>query len=311
MRSPQTPDRRSGFTLIELLVVIAILGVLLALLLPAVQKVREAAARTSCAGNLKQIGLAFQLHHDAHDIFPDGGENWDPIRYPRSWTGSGPAVAPQQNWGWAYQILPYLEQKNVWENPDPQVVRGATIKTYFCPSRRAPMAIYDRRYGVSGMLDYAGNGGTSTTEPTGSAPGNGRNGLVVRRPGGSPLRSPPIRLPGSVPDGASSTLLVGEKRMDPTRLGSPQRDDDQGYTAGWDMDTIRWAIDPPGPDRLDRSVRQFGAAHASGFNAVFADGSVRPIRYSIQSNNTPPNSLGVWQRICIRDDGLPVNESDL
>jgi prepilin-type processing-associated H-X9-DG protein len=305
-------ERRNGVSLIELLAVIATIAILLGLLLAAVQRTRESSARLTCANNLKQIALAFQLHHDTHGLFPDGGENWDPISYPRSWAGSSPAVAPLQNWGWGYQILPQLEQKNVWESPDSEAVRAVAIKTYFCPSRRAPMAVFDSRYGFSGMLDYAGNAGTSTVEPDGSAPGNGRNGLVVRRPGGSDLRSPPVRLAGGIPDGASNTILVGEKWIDPSRLGSPQRGDDQGYTAGWDMDEVRWSIDPPargGPPQVT-SLQQFGSAHPGGLNVAFADGSVRVIRYSIHSSNNRTD-LGTWQRLCVRDDGLSVSADDL
>ncbi len=303
--------RHSGFTLIELLVVIAIIGILIALLLPAVQKVREAANRISCANNLKQIGLAFQHHHDAYNCFPDGGELWNSTR---SMAGGAPAVAPNQGWGWAYQILPFMEQDNVWRQPTDDEVRVAPIKSYFCPSRRAPMIIKG-----SAMLDYAGNAGTDRTgtdTTNGFGLGNGNDGLVVRRPDGTPLRSLLVRLGSSIPDGSSNTLLVAEKRMRLDILGSPQPDDDQGFTSGWDRDEIRWAVYPPGPDYTGSMETpnnyQFGSSHPSGFNAVFADGSVHMIHYSIQSNNDPAAGLlGTWQRICIRNDGLPVSLDDL
>ena len=304
-------SRRSGFTLIELLVVIAIIGILIALLLPAVQKVREAANRVQCANNLKQIGLAFQTHHDSHGYFPDGGEYWDPIAAPRTFSGGTPSIAPNQNWGWGYQILPYMEQENLWRNPDDTFVRGVPSKFYFCPSRRAPMVIDISAYGPSAMLDYAGNGATDRTGDAGFGQGNGKNGLVVRRPDGTPDRSYSVRIPASVPDGTSNTLLVGEKRMRTDQLGHAQAADDQGYTAGWDRDEIRWAVDPPEPDANGVFTDyQFGSAHPSGFNVVFADGSVRMVHYTIQSSSDPATP-GVWQRICIRDDGLPVSLDDI
>src|SRR5262249_54373109 len=102
---------RKAFTLIELLVVIAIIAILLGLLLPAVQKVREAAARAQCQNNLKQIGLAFQSHHDVYQMFPSGG--WDETAPPNYINGQ-PATLQQQQAGWGFQVLPFIEGANAW-----------------------------------------------------------------------------------------------------------------------------------------------------------------------------------------------------
>ena len=110
-----------------------------------------------------------------------------------------------------------------------------------------------------------------------AALGNGNNGLVVRRPGGKGLRSGLVRLT-NIPDGSSNTILVGEKRMRPDKLGTAQANDDQGYTAGWDRDEVVWGIQPPQQDLPGQNGDyQFGSAHAGAFNALFADGSVRRI----------------------------------
>src|SRR5437588_11978753 len=104
--------RRGGFTLIELLVVIAIIAILIALLVPAVQKVREAAARAQCQNNLKQIGLACHGHHDSYKVLPSGGTTW---AIPPTYLSAGnPAVKSDQQGGWGFQILPFIEQAAVW-----------------------------------------------------------------------------------------------------------------------------------------------------------------------------------------------------
>jgi prepilin-type N-terminal cleavage/methylation domain-containing protein len=325
---PSLPVRRTAFTLVELLVVIAIIGVLVALLLPAVQAARESARRTQCNNNLRQIGLAFQNHHDVLQLFPDGGENWDPINYPRTLVNGTPGTAPNQNWGWGYQILPYIEQTAVWTAKTDADVRGATIKSYFCPSRRKAMTIVVGTPAIPcGMLDYVGNGGTEAfkdpiqtqivntiaVDIPGAAVGNGTDGTVVRRPGNFPNRSQSLRM-AMITDGTSNTLLAGEKRLRPENLGKAQSHDDQGFTSGWDRDEICWGNVPPDIDRRGQDgFYQFGSAHPAAFNSVFCDGSVHIIRYNIQSNNTPTASqpLGVWQRLCKRDDGLSMDDAGL
>jgi prepilin-type N-terminal cleavage/methylation domain-containing protein len=302
-----------GFTLIELLVVIAIIAVLLALLLPAVQSARESANRAKCANNLKQIGIAFHNHDSAIGHLADGGEYWDPGSYPRSMTTAGPTAAPFQNWGWAYQLLPYVEQADLWSHLDPQVVRATPVQTYFCPSRRHySILVADTRYGRSAMIDYAGNAGIDplTTSPNAGSYGNGRDGAVVRRPNGSTTRSISVTLRSGIPDGTSNTVLVGEKRIDPSRVGTTQADDDQGYVAGWDWDTIRWGQNAPLQDQNGSVTHdRFGSRHSAGIHAVFTDGSVHVIRYSVSSNTDPAN-LGVWQRLCSRYDGYQVSHNE-
>jgi prepilin-type N-terminal cleavage/methylation domain-containing protein len=299
------PRRRfaaQAFTLVELLVVIAIIGVLISLLLPAVQKVRESANRTVCTNNLKQIGLAFHTHHDVFSAFPGGGDYW---WFARTWDGDTPAVYDHQKLGWGYQLLPYIEQQNLWRHPDDDFVYRTPVPLYFCPTRRPPTVMGTGTWsvGIRAMIDYAGNGGTSDEGQSTPYYGDGADGMITRLGYG-------ISRLSDVTDGASNTMMVGEKRMNlyyATRECQP--DDNAGYTAGWQDDTVRFGAVPPAPDywsetiRLDPEIWQFGSSHAGGFMAVFGDGAVHWIRFGID--------LAVFKRVSSKNDGQPFSMDEL
>src|SRR5262249_10377851 len=127
-----------------------------------------------------------------------------------------PKLLRDQNWGWAYQILPYLEQESVWSQPGTagdDAIKRTAIKPYFCPSRRVPMVVeWDRilparHWGTRAMIDYAGNAGRSGSPGSG---GNGETGLLLRNNVGYTIRLGDSSYTGGIPDGASNTLLIAE-----------------------------------------------------------------------------------------------------
>ena len=143
-----------AFTLVELLVVVSLIGILVALLLPAVQAAREAARRTDCANRVRQIVLAMLNHESAHSVFPTGGvEPWPRIE---DYSEDGkPYSYKKQGLGWAFQVLPYLEENSVHDLGTTKAITGTPIGLYFCPSRRAPtqwtLAPAEARW----LIDYA------------------------------------------------------------------------------------------------------------------------------------------------------------
>lgn len=292
----QRPLMRRGFTLIELLVVIAIIAILIGLLVPAVQKVREAASRLQCVNNLKQIGVGMHNHHGTLKVFPTCGTSWT---VPPVYVSPGiPATGKDQQASWAFAILPYIEQDNVWKGAGATTVAqcqinaiSAVISIYYCPSRRAPQALPPTGawYGpggtyAHGTMDYAG----SNLEQTGVI------GYAV------------CRRIADVTDGTSNTIIVGEKRLDLTGLNQYQGDDNEGYSSGWDHDSMRQTTIQPMPDsRIPGGwgEQRFGSSHPGRFNCLFADGSVRAISYGV--------NLTVFSYLGAMADGQTINDSDV
>jgi prepilin-type N-terminal cleavage/methylation domain-containing protein len=358
---------RRGFTLIELLVVAGMVAMLAGMSVSAVQRSRASAQRSLCADNLRAIGMAMAAYRNDHDdTFPTGGG--EPLLggapCSRTFTSAGtPAAGPHQDWGWMYQILPYLGQDALWSRPapdDPLVMR-TPIPGYFCPSRRAPQVMSHEGkvtflFGLQAANDYAGNMGAFTIidgiglvdgtclsalpGATASFP-TFRNGIFVKtrffRAEGKTVTLDAVITARHVVDGLSNTLLVGEKRANRARLGEPQEGDRFGYTNGFGIDTLRAGARAPRRDATRREECDgdgFGSAHPVGMNALFADASVRFLRYDwpadplavqiwdpmmahagiprLASPPYPANAvaLTLFQRLCHRADGAVMDTAN-
>jgi prepilin-type processing-associated H-X9-DG protein len=323
--------------LVELLVVIAIIGILIALLLPAVQAAREAARRSQCSNHLKQMGLAFHNHHDVYQFFPSAGRAWQDYPTYGGDTASAvshgpPEVAPKQNAGWAFQILSYIEQEAVHKggpSNDPNEFRTLAIRskipTFFCPSYRKPTAhragpfmhwYRDQSWERSGAYEHAqcDYAGCCIETGTWDYAGQWKSmwegiGAIVRTAGESDSRIDGGRVHDKVisfsdiRDGSSNTLLIGEKRTALGRASMVSWNDDQGYVAGWDPDTLRRSNLRPmqsysGTDSANGD-RHFGSPHPGGFNAVFCDGAVHNVPYTID--------FATFRFLCFREDGATVS----
>ena len=219
MTAPLAAPRR-GFTLVELLVVIAIIGTLVGLLLPAVQKIRSAAARISCGNNLKQIGLALHNYHDSRGYVPPAYRFDGPASSGAAGTrkfdhGGLPVTATPEDpgWGWAAYLLPFIEQDALWrqidfslpvERPSFTDVRNTILSIYTCPS--------DRMTGIYSILTPQGTE-LATAATNSYTACYGAEGLLLTQPdqgNGVFFRASRVRM-GDITDGLSNTLAIGER----------------------------------------------------------------------------------------------------
>ena len=269
MHSPRANRcRRKAFTLIELLVVIAIIAILIGLLLPAVQKVREAAARMKCSNNLKQMGLACHAYQDTAGKLPAG------------WVTNA-ANKPNPGWSWATLILPYVEQNNLYTAMNPDLVTpggpsvdantSKALSVYLCPSDSA----------------------SGPTNPL--FQGFGRSNYVVNREVlGPDVNNNPTTLKiETIQDGSSNTFLMGE------------RDSVKNIGAVWHRSNatsasfegrpgrginIPCAGTPPVPSTGDPARLAWGSLHTGGANFALCDGSVRFFTNSTPADQSADNT---------------------
>jgi prepilin-type N-terminal cleavage/methylation domain-containing protein/prepilin-type processing-associated H-X9-DG protein len=338
---------RAAFTLIELLVVIAIIGVLIALLLPAVQSAREAARRSQCSNNLKQIGLGFLNFETANGHLPQG-----PYDGMKSNNNACCNAAHPKGWNHFFKILPYIEQQQVYNlanfempevhtgrdtiaNGEAYIARTA-IATYYCPSRRVNERYSGDEITSTSRFDYAGSQGFRTGLPENCMPASMMPAAPNSLPDSANTTAMPInrgnvagyrgaivwsgkgakRILADFKDGTSNSIMAAEKAINPKGFGNEGGDNEWWQNSGWDEDNVRahfvpvsddatfWKCDgyanPSSPD-TGAAIwrRRFGGPHPGGINAVFGDGSVRFIKFTVDPST--------FRRLSVIDDKEPIS----
>jgi prepilin-type N-terminal cleavage/methylation domain-containing protein len=319
-----------GFTLVELLVVIAIIGILVALLLPAIQAARESARNMQCINHLKQIGLAAVNHEQVQKTYPTGGWGFN-------WVGDADlGFKLRQPGGFFYNILPWMEYKNLHDmtKGDPQsastrhaaaVMIAQPISVFNCPSRReAPLNPINPTYntmvnaetspanGTWYHGDYKCNAGANFY-PWGAGPaswsaaqaGTGFTATAQANSSGVSYQRSQVTFKDVV-DGTSHTYLAGEKFMNPDAYYSGMDfSDDQPCLGADDYDICGWGNIQPIRDWRGMAMNiatPFGSAHRSTFNMVMCDGSTKSVSFNIAYNSAGTMDLTLFQSICCIND---------
>jgi prepilin-type N-terminal cleavage/methylation domain-containing protein len=311
---------KRAFTLVELLVVIAIIGILIGLLLPAINAARESGRRMQCANNLKQLGLGCLHHESAIGWFPTGGWAW-------YWSGDPDrGFGRPQPGGWTYTVLPWIECKWMFDLGAGQTLgqkrvafamRGQTsLPTFYCPTRRpaknGPNPTYNEVNSnpitECAHTDYAANAGTN--ENIGWSPSSSGNPADVTSfpdmsaANGVIYTTSTVRVI-DITDGLNNTYLLGEKNLDPDHYfdGLEGTDNEPIYN-GFDWDFERWADIGMVQDQPGLEVDYpFGSAHAAVVNMIMCDGSAHSVAYTIDPT--------VQNYLCCRNDGKVFDKSVL